>query len=215
MEKFEGIIFDVDGTLAATNELIFSTFRFITNKYLNKNYKDEEITALFGPTEDVIIQDLFGDNYADARKDYLEFYTANHARLARAYPGINEVIYKIKEANIPLSIYTGKGRNSAAITLKEIGLYDYFDMIVTGDDIKDHKPSREGVDVFVEKFNLNREKTLIVGDAIGDIKAARNSGIKVASVVWDSYGKENVIAMGSDYLFHTVEEFDEFISERI
>ena len=215
MNKFEGIIFDIDGTLTATNELIFETFRFITNKYLNINYKNEEITALFGPTEDVILKDLFGDSYDSARKDYFEFYSENHSKMAYAYPGIKEIVCKIKDAGIPLSIYTGKGRDSAAITLKEIGLYNYFDLIVSGDDVKEHKPSPEGVDVFVEKFNLNRENTLLIGDATVDILAARNSGIKIASVVWDSYGKEKVIAMGSDYLFHTVEELDDFISKRI
>ena len=215
MEKFEGIIFDIDGTLTATNELIFESFRFITKKYLNKNYKDDEITALFGPTEDVIMMDLFGDNYPQARKDYFEFYTNNHSQMAHAYPGMNEIIYKIKEAKIPLSIYTGKGRDSSVITLKEIGLHDYFDMIVTGDDVENHKPSPEGIEMFVDKFNLNKKNTLMVGDATADIKAARNSGVKIASVVWDSYGKEKVIEMGSDYLFHTVEEFDEFISMRI
>lgn len=215
MEKLEGIIFDIDGTLTSTNQLIFETFRFITNKYLNKNYSDEEIIKLFGPTEDVIMKDMFGDNYENARKDYYEFYSANHSVMADAYPGIRELIHKIKKANIPLSIYTGKGRDSSEITLKEIGVYDYFDMIVSGDDIENHKPSPEGVDVFVEKFNLNRENTILIGDATADILAARNSGIKIGSVVWDSYGKEKVIAMGSDYLFHTVEELDEFISARI
>ncbi|MBU2493698.1 MAG: HAD-IA family hydrolase [Bacteroidetes bacterium] len=215
MEKFEGIIFDVDGTLTSTNELIFESFRHVSNKYLGRNFTDEEIIGLFGPTEDVILKELFLENYIMVRKDYYDFYSSNHSKMADSYPGIKEIVIKIKKANIPLSIYTGKGRDSAAITLKEIGIYDYFDMIVSGDDVKDHKPSREGVDMFVDKFGLNRNNTLLVGDSTVDIKAARNSGIKIASVVWDSYGKEKVIAMGSDYLFHTVEEFDDFISERI
>jgi len=215
LEKLEGIIFDIDGTLTSTNQLIFETFRFITNKYLNKNYSDEDIIKLFGPTEDVIMKDMFGDKYETARKDYYKFYSANHSKMADAYPGIRELIYKIKKANIPLSIYTGKGRDSSAITLKQIGVYEYFDMIVSGDDIENHKPSPEGVDVFIEKFNLNRENTILIGDATVDILAARNSGIKIGSAVWDSYGKEKVIAMGSDYLFYTVEELDEFISARI
>lgn len=215
MEKLDGIIFDIDGTLADTNELIFESFRFITNKYLNKNYENEEITALFGPTEDVILQELFGDKYHEVRKDYFEFYTNNHKHMARAYPGINNLVQKIKSAGTPLSIYTGKGRDSARITLKEIGIHEYFDMIVTGDDVEDHKPSPEGVDLFVERFNLVRDNTLMIGDSIADIKAARNSGIKIASVLWDSYAKEKVIAMGSDYLFNTVEELDDFITKRL
>ena len=71
MRKFDGFIFDIDGTLASTNELIFSTFRYITKKYLNKNISDEEIIELFGPTEDVILKMFMKDDYEEARNAYL------------------------------------------------------------------------------------------------------------------------------------------------
>lgn len=210
MKLFDGIIFDVDGTLTSTNELIYASFRHVTNKYLNKNYTNEQIYSLFGPTEDGVIKELCGDNYEDARKDYYDFYTENH-HMADLYPGIIDILKMLKQRDIKLSVYTGKGSIAASITLKKLGIYDYFNMIVTGDDVKEHKPSPEGVQVFVDKFNLNKERVLIVGDAVADIKAARNSGIKSASVVWDSYAKEKVLAMGSDYVFETVEELENFL----
>ncbi|VAX15772.1 hypothetical protein MNBD_IGNAVI01-645, partial [hydrothermal vent metagenome] len=61
MKKFEGIIFDIDGTLTATNELIYATFNHVTKKYLNRTYTPKEITAFFGPTEDVIIKELMSN----------------------------------------------------------------------------------------------------------------------------------------------------------
>lgn len=88
-------------------------------------------------------------------------------------------------------------------------------MIVTGDDVKDHKPSGEGIIKFVNEFSLDKNTVLMIGDSTGDIKAAREAGVKIASVVWDSYGKEDVIKLGSDYIFHTVEELKEFISKII
>jgi phosphoglycolate phosphatase-like HAD superfamily hydrolase len=84
-------------------------------------------------------------------------------------------------------------------------------MVVTGDDIIGHKPSPEGVDVFVNKYNLNRSRVLMVGDAPPDVKAAKATGIKIASVLWDSYAKEQVLQMGSDYYFETVEELSNFL----
>jgi pyrophosphatase PpaX len=212
MKNFDGIIFDVDGTLTSTNELIYASFRHITNKYLNKNYTDEEIHGMFGPTEEGILKDICGDDFENARKDYYDFYTKNH-HMADLYPGIIDILKMLKERDIRLSVYTGKGSTAAAITLKKLGIYDYFDMIVTGDDIEGHKPSAEGVQVFVDKYNLDKNRVVIVGDAVADIKAARNSGIKSASVIWDSYAKEKVLAMGSDYLFNTVEELKEFLEE--
>lgn len=90
-------------------------------------------------------------------------------------------------------------------------MYEFFDMIITGDDIEDHKPSPEGIDLFVQKFNLNRDKVLMIGDAPADVIAARNAGVKVASVVWDSYAKEKILEMNSDYVFETVDELMKFL----
>jgi len=213
LNKFDGIIFDIDGTITATNELIFATFNHITEKYLKKSFSPKEITALFGPTEKVIIKEIMNKNYDEAMEDYHNFYRSNHKEMAKAFDGILEIIRELKKRDVLLSIYTGKGRLSSEITLEEIGIINEFDMIVTGDDIDGHKPSPEGVDLFVNKFNLNRERVLLIGDAPPDVKAAKATGIKIASVLWDSYAKEEVLKMGSDFYFDTVEELSTFLLE--
>ena len=76
--RFKGIIFDVDGTLTFTNQLIFNSFNHITKKYLGKSFSDEEIISLFGPTEDVILKEICKDEYINARKDYYKYYRDNH-----------------------------------------------------------------------------------------------------------------------------------------
>ena len=208
MDKFTGIIFDIDGTLTSTNQLIFATFNHIAEKYLGRHFSDKEITSFFGPTEDVILKQWCPDNYEEARKDYYEFYERNH-KMADLYPGIIEVLDLLKKKNILLSIYTGKGRDASIITLQKLKIYDYFDLIITGDEVKDHKPSPEGITLFLEKFNLPKEKVLMVGDSSVDIKAARSAGVKVASVIWDSYSVEAILKLKPDYLFHSVEELKE------
>lgn len=211
MNKFDGIIFDIDGTIVESNELIFATFNHVTKKYLNKTVTPKEIIALFGPTEGVIIEQLFKDNYDEVMMAYYKYYKDNHGKMARVFDGITHLIDELKKRNILLSIYTGKGKGSTEITLEELGIRDKFDMVITGDDIVDHKPSPEGVDLFVNKFNLNRDKVLMIGDAPPDVKAAKATGIKIASVLWDSYAKEEVLQMGSDFYFHTVEELNNFL----
>ncbi len=210
-EKFEGFIFDIDGTLASTNQLIFASFNFVAKKYLNKVLTPQQIIALFGPTEDVILKEWMGENYLKARKDYYDFYKKNHSELAEEYPGIKEILLMIKKAGKPLGIFTGKGRRSSLITLEEIGLLDLFDLIVTGDDVKNHKPSSEGIIKFLNRFELQPETVLMIGDAPSDIVAAKDAGVKVASVLWDSYAKEKVLNMPADFRFHSIAEFKNFI----
>jgi HAD superfamily hydrolase (TIGR01549 family) len=212
MNNFDGIIFDIDGTLASTNDLICASFNHVAGIYLDRQFTWKEIQNLFGPTEDVILNDLMKDSFKDAQSDYYEFYTDQHNSLAGLYPGMRELIKGLKNKGVLLSIYTGKGRQSSEITLKKTGIYEYFDMIVTGDDIPGQKPSPVGVEMFLSEYNLNKDKVIMIGDAPADVKAARNAGIKVAAVLWDSYAKEKVLEMNSDFVFHSVGELASFLT---
>ena len=214
MEKFTGIIFDIDGTLTSTNELIYASFNHIAEKYLHKKFTDKEITDMFGPTEDVILKQLCPDNYDAVRKDYYDFYEKNHG-MAHLYPGIIETLNILKKKNVLLSIYTGKGRDASIITLKKLKIFDYFNLIITGDEVREHKPSPEGITLFLEKFHLPKDNVLMVGDSPADIKASRAAGVKVASVIWDAYSKEAVIKLSPDYLFNSVVELKEFLQQLV
>ncbi len=208
--KYKGIIFDIDGTLTFTNRLIFDSFNHITNKYLNKIFSDEEIIKLFGPTEEVILKQLCKENYEAARKDYYKYYQENHF-IAQLYDGIRELIIDLKKDNVLLSIFTGKGRTSSLITLDELGITDFFDLIVTGDDVENHKPSPEGINKFLEKFNLNPAEVLMIGDSPSDIIASKEASVEIASVVWDSYSEDEVRKLNSKNIFHTVDELRNYI----
>lgn len=208
--RFKGIIFDVDGTLTFTNRLIFDSFNHITQKYLGRKFSDEEIIALFGPTEDVILKEMCKDEYDIARKEYYQYYKENH-NIARTYAGIETLIEDLFNDKIILGVFTGKGRTSALITLDELGLTDYFGLIVSGDDVVNHKPHPEGIKKFLEQYNLSPDEVLMVGDAPSDIKAAKAAGVSIASVIWDSYSEDEVKKLNPENIFHSVEELRAFI----
>jgi pyrophosphatase PpaX len=214
MRNFEGIIFDVDGTISSTLELIHASFNYVSSKYRNKELTREEVIALFGPTEDVILQEWFPDNFDEVQRDYYKFYKDEH-HTASAYTGIEEILKLLKSKNIPIGIFTGKGRKTTLITMKVLKLNKYFDLIVTGDDVVDHKPAGEGIIKFVNEFGLDKQKVLMIGDSLGDIKASREAGVKIASVLWDSYAKEDVLKHNSDYIFHSVDELKKFLEENL
>ncbi|MBT8387909.1 MAG: HAD-IA family hydrolase [Ignavibacteria bacterium] len=207
---FDGFIFDIDGTLTATNKLIFASFNHIAKKYLNRTFTDEEIHSLFGPTEDVILKEWCGDKFEEAKEEYYNFYSDNH-HIASVHEGMIEILDHLKSKNYPLGIFTGKGRQAALITLQKIDAEKYFDLIVTGDDVTNHKPHAEGILKFVNQFGLNKGKVLMIGDSVGDVKASKEAGVKIASVLWDSHREEKVKTMKSDFYFKTVEELKIFL----
>ena len=209
--QFDGFIFDIDGTLTSTNQLIFDSFNFIAQKYLNRTFSDDEITSLFGPTEDVILKDWCKDRYEEARKDYYKYYSDHHG-IAGLYEGIREILQHLQNKKYPLGIFTGKGREASLITLHKLEVEHYFNLIVTGDDVINHKPSPEGILKFVNHFGIKPERVLMIGDSVSDVKASKEAGIKIASVLWDSYGHTEVKSMQSDYYFYSVEELKTFLA---
>jgi pyrophosphatase PpaX len=199
------VIFDVDGTLTETNELIFATFNHVAEKYLNKRFTPAEITAMFGPPEEVAVERLLGSGRsAAAMADFFDFYRSNFRSMAKLHPGMDDILRFLKEGGLFLAVFTGKGSQSTEITLQELGIRQYFDMIVTGQDVVNHKPSSEGIRKVMDRFGLHPDEVLMIGDAVADVKAAHEAGVPIAAVVWDSYAKEKVMRMEPDYLFHDV-----------
>lgn len=215
MSHLRCVIFDMDGTLTQTNRLIFDSFNYIAEKYAGRKYSEKEITAMFGPPEEgALLRIVSEDRIDEVMKDYLGFYRRHHHELAQLYPGIEELLKFLKGQGIHLALFTGKGTHTTTITLEEFGLTPYFELVVTGNDVVNHKPSSEGIRKILSHFSLQPNEALMVGDSVADVKASHEAGVEVAAVVWDSYAKEKVLQMEPDYIFHNVREFSEWLRSR-
>ncbi len=205
------VIFDMDGTLTRTNELIFASFNHVASKYLGKTMSPAEIIALFGPPEEGGLSSLVGIARAEeAMNDLCAYYERNHQELARLHGGIEEVLRHLRERGVLLAVFTGKGRRTTQITLRAFNLESYFDIVVSGSDVKHHKPHPEGVCQVLSALNVRPDEAVMVGDSVADIVASRGAGVRIASVVWDSYDKERVMRENADIVFHTVDEMYEW-----
>jgi HAD superfamily hydrolase (TIGR01509 family) len=205
----------MDGTLTQTNQLIYNSFNHIAQKYADRTYTIPEINAMFGPPEEeALLAIVRPEQMNEVMKDYLGFYRTHHNRLARLFPCIDEILRYTKQSGKILALFTGKGTHTTRITLQEFGLEEYFDYVVTGNDVVKHKPSAEGLQKIMNHFALQPNEVLMVGDAVSDVKAAHEAGVKIAAVVWDSYAKEKVLQMETDFVFHNVVEFHNWLKEQ-
>lgn len=202
----------MDGTLTQTNQLIYDSFNHVAEKYINKRLSEKEIIALFGPPEKEAVENMIGsDHIESAMNDYYSFYHERHNTLASLYPGIIEILEFLKSKKVIIGLFTGKGRRTTDITLEQFGIKKYFDVTMTGDDVEIFKPSGDGIIKIIRKFSLKPAEVLMVGDSIADFKASREAEVEIASVVWDSYSKHDVMQLSSDYFFHNVSEFYEWL----
>jgi HAD superfamily hydrolase (TIGR01509 family) len=214
--KLKCIIFDMDGTLTQTNQLIYDSFNFIARQYRGRVYSVPEIVAMFGPPEEGALLQIVGESELEqAMQEYLQFYRSKHGEMARLYSGIEDLLKFVKAKGCLLAVFTGKGTHTTTITLEEFHIKEYFDFVVTGNDVVKHKPSAEGIRKIMTHFELSPDEVLMVGDAVSDVKAAREAGVRIAAVLWDSYTKEKVLAMDTDYVFHDVGEFHSWLERRL
>ncbi len=212
MMKFTCVIFDLDGTLADTSRLIFASFNHVASRYTGRAWSDTEILGIFGPTEEVAIRSIVSEKDADtAIEEFHRFYADRHSGMATGHEGIKEILEFLKSRGVLLALFTGKGKRTTVATLSALGMSGYFDMIVTGDDVENHKPSGDGIRKVLEAWSLPPEQALMVGDSAADVIAAREAGIPVAAVAWDSFARGKSAHPEPDFGFDNVADFSTFL----
>jgi len=210
------VIFDLDGTLVRTNELIFASFNHLMERHLGRRMEPAEIVSLFGPPEEGAIEKVFGPDRTPAlMEELLQFYAAQHSELADLHGGIEEMLRFLKERKIRLALFTGKGKWTTDITLRAFKLEAYFDLVVTGNDVERHKPHPEGIRQALERFGIQPSQALMVGDSVSDAKAGHAAGVRVASVLWDAFDPENVRAVNASCTFESVASFDAWLRAQL
>ncbi len=202
----------MDGTLTATNRLIFDSFNHIVEAEGKPPMTDEEIMALFGPPEEGALEKIVGrDRISEVMATYLRYYEDHHAELASLHDGIRAVLECLRQRGKKLAVFTGKGRHTTEITIRQLGLTGLFDSIVTGNDVEQHKPSGEGILRVMAETGASPASTIMIGDSPSDIKAAREAGVAVVSVLWDAHFPDRVLALEPDFVFRNVDELKEWL----
>ena len=214
MKKFKGIIFDLDGTIADTLPLCIKAFRQSVEPLALKPISDEEIIATFGPSEEGTIMTLIPKHYDQGIVNYLQFYETLHDMCPDPFAGIRELLTALKERGIRLAMVTGKGVHSTAISLRQFGLTDFFEIVETGSSAGPRKV--DGIlTVLAAWSNIHTSEVLYVGDAPSDITASRKAGIPVAAAAWaKTADAETLVALEPDEIFNTVGEFSHWILQR-
>lgn len=214
MTPYTCIIFDMDGTLTATNRLIFDSFNYIVVEEGKPPMSDSAIMGLFGPPEEGALEKIVGpDRIEETMKKYLAYYEEHHDRLASLHEGIRSLLECLRAAGKKTAVFTGKGRFTTEITLRQLRLAHLFDSVVTGNDVGRHKPSGEGIRRIMAEHGAEPASTVMIGDSPADIKAARDAGVAVVSVLWDAHSPEKVLSMQPDFVFRQVEELREWLCE--
>ncbi len=208
--KIKGILFDLDGTLVDTNNLILTTFDYTLEKCLGKTLPREEIIKYFGrPLRDAM------KVYAPGREDelcevYREYNIANHDKLIKPFPNVKETLQELKKRNIKMAVVTSKKAETAMRGLKCFGLEEYIEGIVGCYDVENTKPHPEPSVKGLEMLGLDGAECLIVGDSPFDLQSGRGAGCTTVAVGYSSFDKETMEELAQPE--YTINSMDELLT---
>ena len=201
-------LFDLDGTVADTLPLIYEAFDAAFAPIVGRRHTDREIRDMFGPPDHEIIRQRVPEpQAADAFNRYLDVYQRRHTELVSLFEGMDEVIRSADGAGVRLGIITGKSRQTAIITLRELGVLDLFPILYGGDDVERPKPDPQAlVAALADLERRPDEPAVMIGDSAMDIAAGKAAGLETIAVRWGSPDVEEVDALSPDYVVSTPAE---------
>jgi pyrophosphatase PpaX len=209
------ILFDLDGTLIDTNELIIRSHQHTFRTHLGRDVPAEEITPHFGRGLVPIMEHFGGpERAATMCRTYVEFNYAHHDELARPFPGVPEALGELRDMGLRLAIVTGKRREIARRGLDLFGLGDYFEVTVFFDDVAQSKPHPAGVLRALELLGEPPERAVMVGDSPLDIESASRAGVRSLGVRWTAVGEAALLAARPDGMIGSMAELVDLLRRR-
>jgi pyrophosphatase PpaX len=196
-------LFDFDGTLVDTTEMIFQSMRHATTSVLGRDdFSREELLANVGqplPRQ----MELFDAEKAEL---LLEAYRAHHEEhhdaLIAEFPGVDEALSRLRATGVQVVVVTSKRRRSVEMALENFpGLDLVVDLFVTMEDTTEHKPHPEPLLKGLELAgDVPREKAVYVGDSPFDVQAAKAAGLTSVAVSWGAFSEDTLRGADPDHL---------------
>ena len=184
------IIFDFDGTLVDTNELILNSFKHISEVY-HKDYDEDYILSSFGePLKNAIQRDYNEHNIDEVLLTYKNYQEERFKEQVTLYDMVLETLQILQEKKFKLGIATSRLKKSTQDALKLFDIEHFFKCVITVDDVANPKPHKEPLEKAMSLLGSNREETIYVGDTEFDVVCAQNAGVTPALVGWHLHSSQ-------------------------
>ena len=204
--RLRGIIFDLDGTLGDTISVCIQAFQRTFHHYLGPLFTAQDIIAMFGPSEEGMLQRQLPQTWPQALEMYLEEYARVHGTCREPFPGLLPLLATLQGRGVHLGIVTGKGPQSAKMSARVWGLHAYFDGIEAGAAARPVKPA--GIRAFLTRWAVAPSAVAYVGDAPYDIDAAKQANVIAVAAAWAASADSAALAARQpQVLFRRVVEF--------
>jgi pyrophosphatase PpaX len=199
--RFSTFLFDLDGTLIDSIELILTSFHHTLQKHRGHVPPDEVWLAGLGTPLRVQFRRFTDD--ADEIEAMVATYSAHnlahHDALVRDYPGVRDMVRSLSARGVRLGVVTSKRRPGTMLGLEKGGFDGLFDVLVTADDVERPKPDPEPVERAMQQLGAVPSETVFVGDSPHDMAAGNGAGVATAAVLWGPFPRSTLEGHDPDF----------------
>lgn len=182
------IIFDFDGTIMNTNEVIIASWQAAAMHYLGHELPRDDIFATFGETLPHTVSYLMpGEDIMEVCEFHRQYQVKHCDDMVTVFEGVPELLQELKERGHKLAVATSRRQRSFYEYMESFDMMKYFVDAVVMEDVSHHKPHPESILVAMEKLGAKPEETLMVGDTKFDMGCAKNAGVESALALWSHF----------------------------
>jgi phosphoglycolate phosphatase len=185
------IIFDLDGTLVDSAEDLRAALNQLLGGLGLPPIEANEIKGMIGDGVLKMVERALVAAHGDPRRKdallprFLEIYQANSANLTRCFPAVPETLDLLHSKGFRLAVVTYKPVLATNRILEALSLAEFFPVVVGGDSVQQRKPHPAPLLEAARRLGVDVSQSLMVGDNIHDVEAARAAGMRCVAV---SYG---------------------------
>lgn len=198
--KVNTLLFDFDGTLVDTNNLILTSLEHTLQQFFPNRFSREDLLEFIGPPLHESFKKLAPDQLEDMVQTYRKHNHEHHDLLVKEFEGVHETIDLLHSKGFKLGIVTTKIRATVQKGLVLTNLDKFFDVMVALDDVKNAKPDPEPIEKALQQLHAKPEEAIMVGDNHHDILAGKNAGTYTAGVAWSMKGKAYMESYQPDFV---------------
>ncbi len=205
--RIRGILFDFDGTLANTNDLIFSAFEHTFAQFLHRKVSREEIVKTFGLplAEAMALYAPSPDMITDMRAVYRQFNLEHHDEMIKTIDGVADALAALHRQGLKMAVVTSKKSPMANRGLKCCGLEAFISAVVGCDDTVNNKPHPEPMFKACSMLDVLPQECICVGDSPFDLQSGQRAGALTAAVRYTSFDWKQMLRDGKpDFILNNM-----------
>lgn len=186
MKEINTILFDLDGTMIDSNQILIDSFDYTFKHFFPEvKYTYDDFVHMIGPTleETFSILEKDPNQVQNMIHFFRKYYLTNEYASITIYPNLIDTLKKLKEMGIQTGIVTTKFKESAVPSIDYFELHKYIDIYVYLDSVSKPKPDPEPI-YYARSLLNNPKQMMIIGDNPSDIYAGKNANILTCGVEW-------------------------------